>query len=331
MAQQRDQNRDSRRHSGEHRGRNYRQSYTGQTGGQWGEEINDAPYHTGGGYIHTQTNYDQGNYDYSQPGDADYDQGGRYGHDRVNNERNYGHFRRQQSSYPSDYYSGRDYGDQGAGQAYGQGFGNRRNAAYDEASYRSGGSNEQSNYDRRQARNYGRPNYGGSGPYSRSNQPGFDHGSQYPNTRGQYQDTQGGYRNSGSSYEPYSYGAYGGTQEQYRGKGPKAYKRSDARIEEDVNDRLTDDPHIDASDIEVSVQNGDIILSGFVENRFAKRHAEDLVADASGVKNVENRLRVKDAGYNENQERSGNISSPKEEDDIATPPTRKKKGGAQQS
>jgi osmotically-inducible protein OsmY len=78
----------------------------------------------------------------------------------------------------------------------------------------------------------------------------------------------------------------------HRGKGPKGYTRSDDRIKEDVNERLSDDPHIDASEIEVSVENGEVTLTGTVDSRSAKRRAEDIVEALSGVKNVENRLRV---------------------------------------
>lgn len=78
----------------------------------------------------------------------------------------------------------------------------------------------------------------------------------------------------------------------HRGKGPKGYQRSDDRIREDINDRLSDDPFIDASDIEVKVEDSVAILSGNVENREDKRRAEDIVERVLGVKDVENRLRV---------------------------------------
>lgn len=78
----------------------------------------------------------------------------------------------------------------------------------------------------------------------------------------------------------------------HRGRGPKNYTRSDERIAEDVNDRLADDAHIDASDIEVSVSSGEVTLNGTVTERFAKRHAEDIVERVSGVKHVQNNLRV---------------------------------------
>ena len=79
---------------------------------------------------------------------------------------------------------------------------------------------------------------------------------------------------------------------EHRGRGPKNYNRSDDRIKEDINDRLTDHSYLDASDIDVEVSNGEVTLTGFVRNRRDKRMAEDLAEDVSGVKNVENRLRV---------------------------------------
>ena len=81
-------------------------------------------------------------------------------------------------------------------------------------------------------------------------------------------------------------------QGEHRGKGPKGYTRSDERIKEDVNDRLSDDAHIDASDIDVSVNNCEVTLTGTVNSRWEKRHAEDIAEATSGVKDVENRLKV---------------------------------------
>jgi osmotically-inducible protein OsmY len=78
----------------------------------------------------------------------------------------------------------------------------------------------------------------------------------------------------------------------HRGRGPKGYTRSDDRIRDDVNDRLTDDPYVDASEIEVSVSNCEVTLSGTVDSREAKRRAEDCVESVSGVRHVQNNLRV---------------------------------------
>jgi len=81
-----------------------------------------------------------------------------------------------------------------------------------------------------------------------------------------------------------------------RGRGPKGYVRSDERIREDVNDRLTDDWHLDASEIEVAVGGSEVTLAGSVASREEKRRAEDLAESVSGVKHVQNNLRVQAAG-----------------------------------
>ena len=82
----------------------------------------------------------------------------------------------------------------------------------------------------------------------------------------------------------------------HRGRGPKGYIRSDNRIREDVCDRLTDDPDIDASEIDVRVANGEVTLTGTVTDRTAKRHADNLAERIGGVRHVQNNLRVSPAG-----------------------------------
>jgi osmotically-inducible protein OsmY len=79
---------------------------------------------------------------------------------------------------------------------------------------------------------------------------------------------------------------------QHRGRGPKGYTRSDDRIREDVCDRLTEDPFVDASEIEIQVSNCEVTLSGTVDSREAKRRAEDIAERVSGVHNLQNNLRV---------------------------------------
>jgi len=80
-------------------------------------------------------------------------------------------------------------------------------------------------------------------------------------------------------------------EQDHRGRGPKNYVRSDERIREDVNDRLTEDVWLDASEIDVAVESGEVTLSGTVVDRRAKRRAEDCVDAISGVKHVQNNLR----------------------------------------
>jgi osmotically-inducible protein OsmY len=82
---------------------------------------------------------------------------------------------------------------------------------------------------------------------------------------------------------------------EHRGRGPKGYRRSDARIAEDLNDRLTDDPYVDASEIEVKVKDAEVTLEGFVTRREDKRRAEDLAETILGVGHVQNNLRLKPA------------------------------------
>lgn len=80
--------------------------------------------------------------------------------------------------------------------------------------------------------------------------------------------------------------------DRHRGKGPKNFIRNDNRIRDNVCNVLTRDSDIDASDIEVEVQHGEVTLSGTVPDRRMKRLAEDCAAKCLGVQDVHNRLRV---------------------------------------
>ena len=79
---------------------------------------------------------------------------------------------------------------------------------------------------------------------------------------------------------------------EHQGRGPRGYQRSDDRIREDINERLTDDAMIDASEIEVAVQNREVTLTGSVRDRTEKRRAEDIAEAVSGVGHVQNNLRI---------------------------------------
>jgi osmotically-inducible protein OsmY len=92
---------------------------------------------------------------------------------------------------------------------------------------------------------------------------------------------------------------HGGADEGYRshrGRGPQGYKRPDERINDDAHQRLTDDPWLDASNINVSVAGGEVTLSGTVDSREAKHRAERLIEDLPGVNHVQNNLRLKARG-----------------------------------
>jgi osmotically-inducible protein OsmY len=78
----------------------------------------------------------------------------------------------------------------------------------------------------------------------------------------------------------------------FAGRGPKGYQRSDDRLREEVSDRLMADDQLDASDIEVQVQGGEVTLTGTVADRQAKRRAEDCAEQVMGVRDVMNQIRV---------------------------------------
>ncbi|HEY0253520.1 MAG TPA: BON domain-containing protein [Kofleriaceae bacterium] len=141
-------------------------------------------------------------------------------------------------------------------------------------------------------------------------QSGYGNG-QYTSNVGQSGNfRQGGHEQSTVGREGGAQGAMGGESAGYgyrsdlnykndpsfrgphSGKGPQGYQKSDERINEIVHDALTEHGHVDASNIKVEVKNGEVTLSGTVEDRNAKRLAEDIVASCSGVKDVTNHLRI---------------------------------------
>ena len=159
-------------------------------------------------------------------------------------------------------------------------------------------------YDRQPSmdRSYGQTSYGqssyGQGPSSYG-QSGTGH-NQYGNygnsmsQHGGYAPNQGGYAgNYGQRGQQDSYGqgdfgmrgtgARGGG---HRGKGPQNFTRSDERLKEHVSEMLTEHDEIDASSLHVEVKNGEVTLTGTVEDRHQRRMIEDLIEGMSGVKDV---------------------------------------------
>jgi osmotically-inducible protein OsmY len=125
----------------------------------------------------------------------------------------------------------------------------------------------------------------------------FDRGHDY--SRGANDFNRGGYWGpaSGSDFGQ-SWNTNRGAQRQpppyasHRGKGPKNYQRSDERIREDVCELLTRDDRVDATELEVNVNAGVVTLSGSIDDRVAKRRAEDLAESCNGVRDVRNEIRV---------------------------------------
>jgi hypothetical protein len=78
----------------------------------------------------------------------------------------------------------------------------------------------------------------------------------------------------------------------FRGVGPKGFRRSDDRIREEICERLTEAHEVDASDIDVHVRDGAVLLTGSVTSPRALRFAEQIADECGGVRVVENRLNV---------------------------------------
>lgn len=79
------------------------------------------------------------------------------------------------------------------------------------------------------------------------------------------------------------------------GRGPKGYRRSDERIREDVCERIARSG-VDAEQVEVKVERGEVTLTGHVPHRQDKRLLEDLAEDVFGVEEVHDHLRVQRPG-----------------------------------
>ncbi len=74
-------------------------------------------------------------------------------------------------------------------------------------------------------------------------------------------------------------------------KAPKGYTRSDERIREDICERLMHSP-FDASEVEVTVQSGEVTLKGTVRARVEKWGIEEVASSALGVVDVNNQIRI---------------------------------------
>jgi hypothetical protein len=114
-------------------------------------------------------------------------------------------------------------------------------------------------------------------------------------------DEDGYYRGYYSrSVTPFAYGGASGQiyseswtlSGPYSGRGPKGYKRSSEQIVDEASRRLEQDGRVDATDIEVTCEDGVIKLRGSVPERAMKRAAEQCVESIYGIDDVMNELRV---------------------------------------
>lgn len=187
----------------------------------------------------------------------------------------------------SDYFSGR------------QGYGARGSFGSDYNTYgRNQGYGEGSGYTRslrgQQGAHFGsRPGYGED--VSLHGARGYTDEGEMSGYGGRELSTQqlgsGSSGRYGTSPGQYGYGGFGSTG-RFRGVGPKNYTRSDERLTEEINERLTDDADLDASEITVRVAEGKVTLEGLVDQRWMKHRAEDIADACIGVKEVDNRIQV---------------------------------------
>lgn len=135
-----------------------------------------------------------------------------------------------------------------------------------------------------------------------------EHPDEYPDEafryqgQGGYGESQGRHAQSGQGRGGVDFGGHmhdtkvsrGPNARGHRGRGPRDYVRADISIADEIVDRMTDDPWIDAREVLIGVEDGLVTLTGNAPTRAMKRRAEDLAATVSGVRDVRNLLRVDD-------------------------------------
>jgi len=72
----------------------------------------------------------------------------------------------------------------------------------------------------------------------------------------------------------------------------RAGRRPDVSISRDARDLLADAPDVDSSQVDVSVQDGAVTISGHVAESYEKGRVEDLIGKVWGVREVHNHLSV---------------------------------------
>ncbi|HWI14247.1 MAG TPA: BON domain-containing protein [Burkholderiales bacterium] len=83
------------------------------------------------------------------------------------------------------------------------------------------------------------------------------------------------------------------SQVRARNRMPHSYKRSDERVREDICERISADPRIDASDVSVEVRDGRVVLEGRVPERRMRYIIEDIAAECLRANDVDNRIAVR--------------------------------------
>jgi len=270
------------------RDRSWRNSDTGYYGDSdpddYGTRFSGDRDYDSGGY---NADWDRGNFG-NQPGYG-------YGWNRGFNRG--GYTSSMTGSYPGYYGRGFNRSSYGSQGRFGGGYGTQ--GWSDGQRYNPYWYGEGYGYDQDQ--------FGGSSGYGYQGQFGGGYGS-----------NQGG---MGTGFGNQGYGGYGGWNTEpftytevwfipgpFTGQGPKNYQRSDQQIEDDINHRLTQHGQLNASDINVDVKNGEVTLTGEVDNRSDKRMAEDTADSVPGVKDVHNQLKVRNRQMSASMQGQGRMT-----------------------
>jgi hypothetical protein len=99
------------------------------------------------------------------------------------------------------------------------------------------------------------------------------------------------------------------TEKNFRGRGPRGYRRSDETIREDVCEALYRSSAVDASEIDVSISEGHVTLKGFVATREQKKAAESAIENLAGVDDVYNEIRLRSEAQNIPKGKNGLIDN----------------------
>lgn len=73
-------------------------------------------------------------------------------------------------------------------------------------------------------------------------------------------------------------------------------KRTDQQILKEVITGLINNPSFDATGIEVSVEDGEVFLVGFVDSWESERSAKEIAENVPGVSKVHNQLELRPTG-----------------------------------
>lgn len=207
--------------------------------------------------------------------------------------------------YGGGYGGGPAYGGAQRGGGYG-GMGSERergdlSGRWEESTWAAGREGGWSDRERHGSEDRERYGPGGGSSYTGSSGVGWQsdmgYGAGASSGTGGYGRTSGG---MGSGTTAYGAGGTGtgwsGGTPGLRNRGPKGWQRSDDRIHDDVCERLSAEPGIDPSDVTVNVSGGNVTLNGTVPDRAMKYRIEDIVDACSGVRDVDDRLRVSRGG-----------------------------------